>query len=383
MISSEEKCTSSDKNMLNGESKVIKSGLSEGLIQDESNSKKKSNLFSISMSILFGQLISLLCVGNGYFSQYIQNERKIVTPLLLNSSYYILIFILYGIIILKLKLKKPKLIYLILSILDTQANYINIFIFSFAKFEYPYIINVLTSMWSVLFTLILIKKYKYLKNHIYGIAICLVGVFLLFLGTFESFSDFIKMFKDFNDNLKGLLLSVLVSILYGINAVLMEKYILNEEEIKCYCSWLGIIGFLVSIFQSFIPISEDGFEFKILFNSDFDFPIFICWILSAISLATMTSISPFYIQKYSANMFNISLLFTIFWSFLIDALFIVDNFNFYGFCAFFIIGFIVVIIGTVIFSSKERVDIEKMEEDKVISLKKVSSKICENIEAIK
>jgi hypothetical protein len=363
MISSEEKYSSSNKNMVNGESKVIKSEFSEGLILDESNSKKQSNLFSIIMSILFGQLISLLCVGNGYFSQYIQNERKIVTPLLLNSCYYILIFILYGIIILKLKIKKPKLIYLILSILDTQANYINIFIFSFAKFEYPYIINVLSSMWSVLFTLILIKKYKYLKNHIFGIAICLVGVFLLFLGTFQSFGDFIKMFKDFNDNLKGLLLSILVSILYGINAVLMEKYFLNDEEIKCYCSWLGIIGFSVSIIQSFIPISDDGFEFKILFNSEFDFPIFICWILSAISLATMTSISPFYIQKYSANMFNISLLFTIFWSFLIDALFIVDNFNFYGFCAFFIAGFIVVIIGTVIFSSKERVDVEKIEED--------------------
>ena len=143
----------------------------------------------------------------------------------------------------------------------------------------------------------------------------------------------------------------------------MEKYFLNDEEIKCYCSWLGIIGFSVSIIQSFIPISDDGFEFKILFNSEFNFPIFICWILSAISLATMTSISPFYIQKYSANMFNISLLFTIFWSFLIDALFIVDNFNFYGFCAFFIVGFIVVIIGTVIFSSKERVDVEKIEED--------------------
>ena len=40
-----------------------------------------------------------------------------------------------------------------------------------------------------------------------------------------------------------------------------------------------------------------------------------------------------------------------------------DNFNFYGFCAFFIVGFIVVIIGTVIFSSKERVDVEKIEED--------------------
>ena len=159
MASSEEKISSSSHSYKpEGESKAIKSLFLEKFIIDEANKNKKSNLFTILFSILFGQLLSLLCVGNGYFSQYIQNKREIVTPLLLNASYYILIFILYGIIILKLKFKKLKLIYLILSISDTQANYINIFIFSFTKFEYPYIINVLSSMWSVLFTIILIKN---------------------------------------------------------------------------------------------------------------------------------------------------------------------------------------------------------------------------------
>ena len=319
----------------------------------------KSKIYMILFAILFGQLLSLLCVGNGYFSQYIQNRRKIVTPLLLNAGYYFLIFVLYGIIILRLNIHKPKIIYIILSISDTQANYINIFIFSFVKFEYPYIINILSSMWSVIFTLILIKTYKYLNNHIYGIIICLFGVFLLFLGTFESFGAFINMFKSFNEQIKGLLLCILVSILYGLNAVLMEKYLLDDIEIKAYCSWLGIVGFSVSFLQSFIPISKDGFEMKILFNSDFDFKVLICWVLAVLSLATMTSLNPFYIQKYSANMFNISLLFTIFWSFVIDALFIVDGFKFYGFCAFFIIGFIIVIIGTVIFSRKDRLMIEE------------------------
>ena len=88
------------------------------------------------------------------------------------------------------------------------------------------------------------------------------------------------MFKSFNEQIKGLLLSILVSILYGLNAVLMEKYLLDEKEIKAYCSWLGIVGFSISILQSFIPISDDGFEFKILFNSDFDFKIFVCWLFA-------------------------------------------------------------------------------------------------------
>ena len=358
MLLEEKNLSSSDPNTLEKENLAIKSIKSEEYYHNNSKMNQKS-LYIILFSILFGQLLSLLCVGNGYFAQYIQNKRNIVTPLLLNSSYYFLIFILYGIAILKLKIQKPKIIYIILSISDTQANYINIFIFSFIKFEYPYIINILSSLWSVIFTLILIQRYKYLKNHIYGIIICIIGVFFLFLGTFESFNSFIKMFKGFNNEIKGLLLSILISILYGLNAVLMEKFILTDDEIKSYCSWLGIIGFSVSIFQSFIPISDDGFEFKLLFNSNFEFPIFICWLLSAISLAFMTSLSPFYIQKYSANMFNISLIFTIFWSFVIDALFIVEDFHFYGFCFLFFIGFIFVIIGTIIFSHKDRVNIEE------------------------
>ena len=75
----------------------------------------------------------------------------------------------------------------------------------------------------------------------------------------------------------------------------------------------------------------------------------------------MTSISPFYIQKFSANMFNISLLFTIFWSFIIDEAFIDDDFKYYWLCNFFIFGFVIVILGTVIFSSVDRIDLDKDE----------------------
>jgi drug/metabolite transporter (DMT)-like permease len=352
------------------ENKLIKSIDSDDLKLDDTFIIKKTNYYEILFSILFGQLLSLLSVGNGYFNQYVQNKKKLITPLLLNASYYLLLFILYGIIILKLKIAKPKLIYIIISIFDTQANYINIFIFSFSIFEYPYIINVLSSIWSVLFTLILIKTKKYLINHILGIIICLIGVFLLFLGTFNSFQDFIDMFKNFNNQMKGLLLSVLVSILYGLNAVLLEKYITNDREIQKYCSWLGIIGFCLSIVQSFIPISSDGFEFKILVKIGFDSnAIIICWILSAISLAAITSLTPFYIRLYSANLFNISLLFTIFWSFIIDSLFIKNDFKFKWFFVFYFIGFFIVIVGTIIFSREDRITIEEIPDDESSSSK--------------
>ena len=145
MILLEER-NSSDSNNIDNGIKSIKSLESEEILNDDLKRNKKSFFLKILLPVLFGQLLSLLCVGSGYCSQYIQNKREIVTPLLINASYYFFLFILYGIIILKLKIQKPKLIFIILSISDTQANYLNIYIFSFVKFEYPYIINVLSSM---------------------------------------------------------------------------------------------------------------------------------------------------------------------------------------------------------------------------------------------
>ncbi len=330
------------------------------IIDNNNKNKNKScqNIKKIIFAILFGQILSLLCVGNGYFAEEIQKQKKIEVPLLINASYYFLIFFLYFFIS-KCKIKKPKWIYIILSLLDTQANFINIYIFSFIDFRFPYIMNILSTIWAVVFTLILIRIYKYLLNHILGIILCIVGVFSVFLGTFEKISDFIDIFKSFNDDIKGLLLSILVSILYGLNSVLMEKYISNEnDEIKSYCIWLGIFGFGISIIESFIPKGGNEFEFKILFVTkinNIDKYVIIYWILAALFLMALTALSPFYIQKFSATMFNIFLVFTILWSFIIDLICIKKEFNFYWLIILYFIGFIIIIIGTVIFNLKPRI----------------------------
>ena len=69
----------------------------------------------------------------------------------------------------------------------------------------------------------------------------------------------------------------------------------------------------------------------------------------------MTSISPFYIQKFSATMYNVSLVFTIFWSYMIDSIFIKKKFEFGWLNILYFVGLIIIIVGTVIFSRKDRV----------------------------
>ena len=200
---------------------------------------------------------------------------------------------------------------------------------------------------------------RYLKMHIFGLILCLIGVFAMLLGSFNEFNKFIEMFKEFDTDVKGLLLCLVVSILYGLNAVLIEKYISTEnDEIKSYCIWLGIFGFCISALEALIPIDDHQNEYKILFydkKDNIDISVIIFWILSAVCLTGITALSPLYIQKFQATMFNISLVFTVFWSYILDPFFNELHFDWHWLNILYFIGFIIIIIGTVIFSLKDRV----------------------------
>jgi len=141
----------------------------------------------------------------------------------------------------------------------------------------------------------------------------------------------------------------------------MEKYISSEnEEIKSYRIWLGIFGFFISVLEGFIPKGDYDIEYKILFHDNkdkIDSEIMIFWILSAICLAAMTSLSPLYIQKFQAVNFNISLVSTIFWSYIIKIIIIekISEFEWYWFNILYFIGFIFIISGTAFFCLNDKV----------------------------
>ena len=188
-----------------------------------------------------------------------------------------------------------------------------------------------------------------------------IGVIAMILGSFNSIKDLKDDFKHFDYNIMGLILSLPASIRIGLNAVLTEKYIsLENGEIKSYRTWLGIFGFFITIIEGFIPKGDYDIEYKILFHDNkdkIDSEIMIFWILSAICLAAMTSLSPLYIQKFQANNFNISLVSTIFWSYIIKIFIIgkISEFEWYWFNILYFIGFIFIISGTVFFCLNDKV----------------------------
>ena len=169
--------------------------------------KRSPNYKKIILGLIIGQVLSILSVMNGLCSQYIEIKRMLKIPLILNSIYYLFIFILW--IIITRKIEKPKIIYIIIAIIDSQANFICVYTFGSVKFEYPFIINFSSTIWSFFMTLIFVKKYKYCLIHFISVLISLIGVVLTLVGTFKNLSDVSLMFQ----NVKGLLLCLASSIL--------------------------------------------------------------------------------------------------------------------------------------------------------------------------
>jgi drug/metabolite transporter (DMT)-like permease len=160
-------------------------------------------------NILIGQFLALIGIANAYISTVIEKNYKMVIPLLLTSSYYILLALIWFLI--SKKFKKPKWYYILITFFDSQANFLNIYAFSIIHFSYPFIINVSSVFWTFLFTYFFIHKYKYKTTHIVGVVISFLGVGISLYGTI-TFNE-----KDkFWDNIKGLVCCLISSIFYSM-----------------------------------------------------------------------------------------------------------------------------------------------------------------------
>ena len=327
----------------------------------DTNKENDSKIIKILLPIYFGQIISLLKVGSGYCKEKILVNKGILIPFLINSSYYFLLFLLYFLISC-FKIRKPKRIYILISLLDILANFINVYILSVSNIEFLYIINIFNTNWSIILTITIINGYKYFINHIQGIIYFFIGGLLLLIGPFygKSLNDYKTLFECFNLNISGLFLISFVSFLNGLKVVLVEKYISSKTyEIKSYCTWLGIFGFFISLIGSFIPKNKDGFELQILFDTrknDIDGKVKMCWLISSLISALITSLAPFYIRKFQAIMLYVSLVFTIFWKFLIDNILIKGKeYETNWFHKLSFLGFIIMIFGTILYFWKDKV----------------------------
>ena len=294
--------------------------------------------------IVFGQLISILSVLNGLACVFIENSFNLRIPLLLTFTYYCFLSLLW-LYKSDFKLSKLKTIYFLIALIDSQANFINVYAFTIVQFEYPFIINFLSVIWTIILTYLFIKKYTYTKIQKSGLVISFVGITLTLFCNISL--------KEINIHfIKGFIYCFITSILYSVNSILIEKFLDTHDEIFNYFPWIGIIGGGISFIQGMF-----FGEIQIFFNF-FTINAIWMWIVFIITLVSITSISPFFIQKCGASMFNFSLASNIFWSMTIDLL---VNYNSSIFHFGYLFGFMLVIIGLLFFYSNDLITNRQFE----------------------
>ncbi len=209
--------------------------------------------------------------------------------------------------------KKPKFCYLLISIFDSQGNFLNIYAFQYITFSYPFIINISTVLWTFIFTYLLIKSYKYKFWHFIGTLISILGVALSLYGYMIYNKN-----TETNENLYGILLCVGSSLLYSLSSIVQEIKFTSGTDIYDFFPWFGLYGMMLTGIEAYFFNNYKSFFDNI---DKFDYEVILYTIASFGTLFCFVSIVPFFIKRLSASMFNISQVSQIFWSFLIEKFF--------------------------------------------------------------
>ncbi|KAL8144434.1 hypothetical protein V2J09_017466 [Rumex salicifolius] len=194
-------------------------------------------------SILLGQFLSLLITSTGFTSSELA-RRGINAPTSQSFLNYVLLGLVYGIVILYRRnaLKAKWYYYLILGLVDVEANYLVV-----KAYQYTSLTSVmLLDCWSIPCVILLTRvflKTKYRFKKIAGVLICIAGLVMV------VFSD-----VHANDHaagsapVKGDLIVIAGSTLYAVSNVAEEYFVKSADRVELM-SMLGIFGAIISACQ--------------------------------------------------------------------------------------------------------------------------------------
>lgn len=252
-----------------------------------------------------GQFVSLLITSTGFSSSEL-SRRGINAPTSQSFLNYVLLAILYGgfIIYRRKPLQMPWYYYLMLSIVDVEANYLVV-----KAYQYTSLTSVmLLDCWSipsVIFLTWMFLKTKYRLRKFAGVAICVGGLVLV------VFSDVHASDRGGGPNpLKGDMLVIGGSMLYAISNV-SEEFLVKKGDRVELMAMLGIFGGVVSGCQ--IGIIERNELRSIHWTAGAVIP----FVGFALAMFLFYSTVPIILRKSGSTMLNLSLLTSDMWAVLI------------------------------------------------------------------
>jgi len=188
------------------------------------------------LGLALGQFVSLLITSTGFASSELA-RRGINAPTSQSLLNYILLALVYGVVV--LYRRQPLTIkwyyYLILGIIDVEANYIVV-----KSYQYTSLTSVmLLDCWSIPCVIVLtwvFLKTKYGLRKFLGVGVCVAGLILV------VFSDVHASDRAKGPNpLKGDLLVIFGSMLYACSNV-TEEFVVKKSNRVELMAMLGLFG---------------------------------------------------------------------------------------------------------------------------------------------
>ncbi|XP_062198892.1 uncharacterized protein LOC133901562 [Phragmites australis] len=255
--------------------------------------------------LALGQFVSLLITSTSFSSSELA-RRGVNAPTSQSLLNYILLALVYGgtLIYKRRHLTINWYYYLILGIVDVEANYIVV-----KAYQYTSLTSVmLLDCWSIPCVIVLtwiFLKTKYGLRKLIGVGVCVAGLVLV------VFSDVHASYRAKGPNpLKGDFLVIGGSTLYAISNV-TEEYFVKESNRVEVMAMLGVFGAIISGIQISILERQE------LRSTHWNAGAILPFIGFALAMFLFYSTVPIILKICGATMLNLSLLTSDMWAVLI------------------------------------------------------------------
>ncbi|KAK2828391.1 hypothetical protein Q5P01_019425 [Channa striata] len=292
-------------------------------------------------TILMGQVLSVLICGTAVSCQYLANAG-VETPMLQSFFNYALLLLVYATILSTRKgdmnilqiLKTKWWKYLLMGLADVEANYAVVKAYQFTTLTSIQLLDCFVIPVLMLLSWFFLKT-RYRVIHFVAVMVCLLGV-----GAMVGADILAKREQgSTSDVALGDGLVLLSAVLYAVSNICQEHTVKNLSHVE-FLGMMGLFGTLISGIQLAV------LETHAVAAINWDLRISTLFAVYALCMYALYSFMPVVMKVTSATAVNLSLLTADLFS-LFCGIFLFD----YTFSALYIISFVVITVGFIMFNA--------------------------------
>ncbi|NXU60765.1 S35F2 protein, partial [Horornis vulcanius] len=278
-------------------------------------------------TIILGQLVSLFICGTAVTSQYLAEKYQVKTPMLQSFINYVLLLLVYTTMLaFRTGIKILCICFQDVAV-QIWGGFLTQTIFLYTQLLDCFGIPVLMALsWFIL-------RARYRMIHFVAVAICLLGV-----GAMVG-ADILAGRQEGSDVVIGDVLVLLGSSLYAISNVSEEYIVKNLSRVE-FLGMVGLFGTIISGLQLAIV------EHREIMRTQWNWEVALLFTVFALCMFALYSFMPVVMKVTSATSVNLGILTSDLYS-LFFGLFLF----FYNFSGLYIVSFVVIMAGFMLYIS--------------------------------